>query len=156
MPRPRRIYYNNAVYHVTVRANNRETVFNDTWSKEKFLETLGRYQKRYDFVLYAYVIMPTHFHLVIETSHEKTISKVMHGFVLSLSCSFRRRYKRTGHVWESPFHSRLIEDGQYLNTAVKYVENNPVRAGLIDEASEYRWGSAKKNSSGVIVSTPEG
>ncbi|MDP2930522.1 MAG: transposase, partial [bacterium] len=85
MVRYKRIYYHNAVYHITFRGNNRQAILKEEQDKISFLETLSKYKERFNFKLYCLVLMDNHVHLVIETNHLFNISKIMQSILLSYS-----------------------------------------------------------------------
>ncbi len=141
MVRIKRIYYNNAVYHITFRGNNRQAVLREDEDKKSFLATLSKYQERFNFKLYGFVLMDNHAHLVIETNHRYNISKIMQSILLSYSLKFRNKYRYVGHVWQGRFKSNVIEGDIYILQCLEYIHNNPVRAGLVRSAKDYPWSS---------------
>ena len=146
MSRLKRVYYQNAVYHVYNRGNNHEQVFEKDEIKKLFLDLLGQYRERFGFKVYAYVLMQNHYHLIIETNSVNHISKVMHAFLLSFGGQYRYFNKYRGHLWQSRFKSRLIEDEKYFLEVVEYVHQNPVKAGVVDAAEDYSYCSARQYS----------
>ena len=141
MVRQRRIYYQNAVYHVTFRGNNRQMILKEKSDKEAFLFTLVKFKQRFQFKLYAFVLMDNHVHLVIEATHHHHISKIMQAILLSYSLKFRKRYNYTGHVWQGRFKSNVIEHDPYILECIDYIHNNPVRAKIVSSAQDYPWSS---------------
>jgi REP element-mobilizing transposase RayT len=141
MVRIKRIYYNNAVYHVTFRGNNRQTILKNTEDKEAFLKTLAKYKGRFNFKLYSFVLMDNHAHLVIATNHLHNISQIMQAILLSYSLKFRKKYHYIGHVWQGRFKSNVIEGERYILECIEYIHNNPVRASIVKLAKEYPWSS---------------
>lgn len=141
MVRQKRIYYSNAVYHITFRGNNRQNVFENKEDKIAFLKSLSKFKNRFQFKLYGFVIMSNHAHLVIQTNHYQPISKIMHALLLSYSFSFRKRHHYIGHVWQGRFKSNVIEDDRYILECLEYIHNNPVRAKLTERSELYPWSS---------------
>lgn len=141
MGRSGRIYYSNAVYHISIRGNNRQAILEKSEDKKAFLETLNKYKARLKFRLFGFVLMDNHVHLVIGANESVNISKIMQAVALSYSQKFRRKYKYTGYVWQGRFKSNIIEDDDYIIECLNYIHNNPVRAGLVNNAREYIWGS---------------
>jgi REP element-mobilizing transposase RayT len=139
----RRLYYEYRVYHVIARGNNREYIFEDNYDKEIFMDGIRKYQERLGFKVYAYVIMGNHFHLLIETSEGKNISKIMQGILLSYSCRYRKKYGRVGHVWQGRFKSKAVVNEHQMLENIKYIHENPLRAKMVNAIDEYRWSSAK-------------
>ncbi len=141
MGRMPRIYYDNAVYHVTVRGNNKKTVLQESEDKEMFLRAVGRYKSRFLFKLFGFVIMDNHVHLVIQATALNDISKIMQAINLSFSRNYGIKYELSGHIWQGRFHSDLIESEEYILNCLQYIHDNPVRAGIVEKAADYLWSS---------------
>jgi len=137
----RRIYYEHAVYHVMARGNNRNNILEE--NKDLFLEVIGQYQKRFQFKIYAYVVMDNHFHMVVECGRKNNISRIMQPILLSYSCYYRNRNKYVGHVWQGRFKSKIIEGEKYIIECIDYIHQNPVKSNIVNNAKEYLWSSAK-------------
>ena len=108
---------------------------------KKYIGFLKRYKKEYCFKVYHWVLMNNHFHLLSETTSKGSISKVMQGITLAHTKYFNYKYKNVGHVWQGRFKSPIIEKDSYLLECARYVELNPVRAGLVRDPGEYNWSS---------------
>ena len=141
MSRHNRIYFQNAVYHISIRGNNKQRILKEWEDKEVFLKSIGKFKMRFGFKLYAFVLMDNHAHLVIGTASEVSISKVMQAIALSYSVKFRKKYPYTGHVWQGRFKSNVIDDDKYILECIDYIHNNPVRAGITEKARDYIWSS---------------
>lgn len=141
MVRQKRVYYNNAVYHVVFRGNNRQHVLADSKDKESLLQTLAKYKDRFGFRFYGFVLMDNHAHLVLGTDHVTNISKIMQAILLSYSLKFRKKYNYAGHVWQGRFKSNAIDGGTYIKDCLEYIHNNPVRANMTDSPENYPWSS---------------
>jgi REP element-mobilizing transposase RayT len=141
MSRKKRIYYNNAVYHVSIRGNNRQAVLKEDLDKEEFLKTLSKFKARFRFRLFGFVIMDNHAHLLLKTNGAIDISKIMQAITLSYSQKFRHRHNYTGYVWQGRFKSNVIETDSYILACLTYIHNNPVRAGISATAKDYLWSS---------------
>jgi putative transposase len=141
MARQSRFYYNNSVYHVCIRGNNRQNILGKEEDKEMFLACLERFKTRFGFKLFGFVVMDNHAHLVIGTTSKINISKIMQAITLSYSVSFRKRYPYTGYVWQGRFVSNIIEDDSYILKCLEYIHNNPVRAGIVRRVEDYLWSS---------------
>ena len=139
----RRIYYENAVYHITARGNNRRNILEESSEKEIFLKVVAKYQKRFSFKIYAYVLMDNHFHMLVECHRLHNISKVMQPILLAYSCHYRNRHNYIGHVWQGRFNSKVIEGENYIVECINYIHFNPVKAKMINDAASYGWSSAK-------------
>jgi len=142
MTAQRRVYYHNAVYHVVSRGNNKQRILEGDQNKALFIEILEKYKERFLFKLYAFVLMDNHAHLIIEANSHQPISKIMQSILLSYSCHFRNKTSYVGHVWQGRFQSSLIEGEQYIVECIAYIHHNPVRANMVNSATDYRWSSA--------------
>jgi putative transposase len=141
MGRNARIRYPGLIYHVIKRGNNREVVFAEEEDYQHYLNTLQRYKKKYGFKLFAYCLMTNHVHLLIKVGQEGTISQIIQGVTVAHVRYYNYVYRRCGHVWQGRFHSPLIsEDGYFLNV-MKYIEQNPLRDGMVKNVEDYRWSS---------------
>ena len=141
MGRVKRVYYNNAVYHVTIRGNNKQAVLKNDTDKDALLSTLSKYRLRFGFKLFGFILMDNHAHLIIAVNSLINISKIMQAIALSYSQKFRRKYKYTGYVWQGRFRSNIIESDVYILKCLEYIHNNPVRAGIVDKPQDYKWSS---------------
>ncbi|HEX4438587.1 MAG TPA: transposase [Thermoanaerobaculia bacterium] len=138
--RPLRLDHAGAVWHITSRGNERREVFRDAEDRRAFLETLARTVDLVRWRLHAYVLMTNHYHLLIETP-EPTLSRGMHRLNGTYTQRYNRRHARVGHLFQGRFKSILVERERHLMTLIRYIVLNPVRAGLVDRASEWQWSS---------------
>ena len=139
----KRIYFENAVYHVMSRGNNRQFILKAQDDKLNFLESLSKYKIRYDFKLYAFVLMDNHFHLLLEANSRHNVSKIMQAILLSYSRKYRIIHDYVGHLWQGRFNSKPIVGDVYIRECLEYVHNNPVRAKIVDDPQDYIWSSAR-------------
>lgn len=137
--RPCRIHYAGAVYHVTARGNNREVIFRDGDDKNYYLSLIKKYKEKFNFSLYAYVLMDNHLHLLIEVASHR-LAQIMQGIQQAYSKSFNRQYDRVGHVFQKRYDARLCTVDSYLLSVLKYIHINPVKAG-ITITPNYQWSS---------------
>jgi len=140
MARKPRIEYEGAFYHVITRGNQRQRVFKDRDDYKRYLTILADYKVRYDYVLYAYVLMSNHVHLLIETK-EKPLSKILQGINQSYTVYFNKRYRMVGHLFQGRYKAILCEKDAYLLSLVKYIHLNPMRARVVKRFEEYPWSS---------------
>jgi len=141
MGRALRIVDKGLIYHVINRGNAKQPVFLDEEDFEKYVKLLKRFKEKYSFKLYHYVLMNNHFHLLLETTGEGTISRIMQGITLAHTRYFNHKYRSVGHTWQGRFKSPIIERDTYLLECARYIELNPVRAGLVKNPAEYKWSS---------------
>lgn len=129
MARKQRIHYDGALYHVIARGNNREYIFKHDEDKEAYQEKLFQYSRQYGAKLYAYVVMDNHCHMLMEVG-EVPVSKIMQLVQQTFTGWYNRKYGHSGHVFEQRFKSILCDRDAYLLALVRYIHQNPVRAGI--------------------------
>lgn len=152
MARPPRIQFPGAFYHVIVRGNQRQAIFNDVKDRIKYLELLEHYKKRHGFVLYAYTLMTNHVHLLIETP-KSPISRVMQVINFTYTRYFNQKYKKVGHLFQGRYKAYLCDKDIYLLSLIRYIHLNPVRAKLVKNPHEYKWSSHREyleNRKGIV------
>ena len=138
MARPLRLEYPSAVWHVTSRGNERRDIFRDDRDRERFLGIVGDVVGAMKWRLHAFVLMSNHFHLLIETP-EPNLSRGMRQINGVYTQWFNWRRKRVGHLMQGRFKSVLVEKESHLLELCRYVVLNPVRAGLVQTAGQWRW-----------------
>ncbi len=140
MARPHRIEFPGALYHILVRGNQKQEIFLDEQDRRAYLQRVQRYKEETGFILYAYVLMPNHVHLLIETT-QKPLSKIMQGINLTYTQYFNRKYDKVGHVFQGRYKAFLCDRDEYLLSLIRYIHLNPVRANLVKEPRHYKWSS---------------
>ena len=146
MPRKPRICIPDIPQHVIQRGNNRQPCFYAESDYRYYLDTLREAIERNTCELHAYVLMTNHVHLLITPSTEFGLSHVMQDLGRKYVRYINHTYKRTGTLWEGRFKSSLVDSNNYLLTCMRYIELNPVRAGMVDHPGEYYWSSFKTNA----------
>ncbi len=141
MPRGPRLYLPELPYHIICRGNNRNWVFLDDEDFEAYLNIICRYRAKDGFHLHHWVLMNNHTHLLITPGQTRPLAKSMQSINLAYSIWHSRKYQRTGHLWQGRFRSIPIEQDAYLLECGRYIERNPIRAGLTDDPANYRWTS---------------
>ncbi len=150
MSRPLRLEFPGSLWHVTVRGNERKKIFTEDADRRRFVALLGRCVDRFDWILTAYVLMPNHFHLVIQLTKE-TLSRGMHWLNSNYARFFNVRYERVGHLFQGRFKGFLIDKQTYYLEVLRYVVLNPVRAGLVKRPEEYAWSSHRAMIGEVVA-----
>ena len=138
MPRPPRIDFPDALYHVTSRGNGRATIFHDEADCDLFLAQLANHLRLADVQLFAYVLMGNHFHLLVRTPRAN-LSRFMRRLLSSYALYSRYKHRRPGHLFQGRFRAKLIEDESYLLAVSRYIHLNPVKI-----AAARRWSGAQR------------
>jgi putative transposase len=140
MARAVRLEGEGAVYHVIVRGNERRAVFRDDVDREAYLERLSKVRERFGFRVLAFCLMGNHVHLAIERG-ATVLSRVMLTLQSAYAQSFNRRHGRVGHLFQGRYKAFLVQKDRHLLALVRYIHENPVKAGLVVRANEYEWSS---------------
>lgn len=140
MARPLRIEYAGAVYHVTSRGNAQKPIFRDDKDRDNFLEILSSVVKRCNWLCHGYCLMDNHYHLLIETP-DANLSRGMRQLNGVYTQTYNRIHKRVGHVFQGRYKAILVEKESYLLELCRYVVLNPVKAGIVERAEDWRWSS---------------
>ena len=133
MARPLRIEYPGACYHVMNRGNRREDIFITNRDRISFVDGLADSCEIYDVRLIGYVLMPNHFHFLLQTP-QANLSEFMRHFLVTYTVRFNRRNDRTGHVFQGRFKSLLVEEDEYLLPLSRYIHLNPIRTSQFKDA----------------------
>jgi len=141
MARLPRLAVSGLPHHVIQRGNNRQLIFRDAIDCERFLGLLVDGAVANAVAVHAYVLMPNHVHLLLTPREGPSISRLMQALGRQYVRWFNRRHGRTGTLWEGRFRASVIESDRYLLACSRYIEMNPVRAGLVGEPAQYRWSS---------------
>ena len=148
MPRRKRMYISGLPYHLVQRGNNREACFYGDLDYQLYLELLQEYGQRYGVYVHAYVLMTNHVHLLMTPDSEDSISRLMKALGSRYAFYMNKRYRRTGTMWEGRHKSNVVDAEAYLLKCYRYIELNPVRAGMVEMPEEYRWSSYCVNAWG--------
>ena len=136
---PRYRFPEEGVYHVTVRGTGPIAIFRDDHDRFALLTRLAEVIPRQHWVCHVYCLMTTHYHLVVG-SKLVDLSAGMHRLNGLYAQRFNRRHGRSGHLLQGRFGLRVIEEGDYFESACNYVVENPVRAGICKHPAEWPWG----------------
>ena len=126
MARPLRVEFEQAVYHVTARGNQRQAVFRDDADRTRFLETLAEAAERFGVIVHAYCLMPNHHHLLLQTPRGN-LSRMMGWVQTTYTVRFNRRHRRDGHLFQGRFKAQVVEADEYARELIEYIHLNPVR-----------------------------
>lgn len=131
------------VYHAFSRSNGRKVIFEYPKDFDYFKILLCEYSNRFNPKIYHWVIMPNHYHLVVEFEDPGLISKFMAGLHRAYSHYYHKQYNTVGFLWQGRFKLQPIQKDLYLKNCGRYVERNPVRAGIVTESCKYAHSSAR-------------
>lgn len=151
MGRVRRILGEGLCYHIVTRCNNKERLLVDPEDCHRFLSVLEHYREKLLFELHAFVVMHSHVHLMLTTRGEHQLDRVMHDICDTYALDFNQRHRRTGHLWVSPYRSRVVEGELYALACLRYIHHNPKRAGLVADPAAWPWSSHRFYARGELV-----
>lgn len=142
MPRGPRISFENAFFHVFNRGVAKQPIFLEDSDYDKFLIRITELKSKngFDHAIYSYVLMPNHFHLLIQTK-KVPLSKVMTSLLTSYSMYFNRKYNRVGTLFQNRFKSKLCDKDSYFLGASRYILLNPIEAEIVSDVRDYPWSS---------------
>ena len=143
MPRVARIILPGYPHHVVQRGNNKQYVFFSDEDRERYIDLLRKYSSQFNCIINAYCLMNNHVHTLLVPGNTKALSKTMHRLGLTYAQYINRKYNRTGRLWETRFHSSLVDRDAYLWIVCRYIERNPVRAGIVLYPKDYKWSSVR-------------
>lgn len=147
MPRIARAVARGLPHHITQRGNYRQVIFRRDADYLQYLEWLREYSKRYALEIWAYCLMSNHIHFVCVPGEEDSLARTFNLLHMRYAQSVHRRRRTTGHLWQGRFYSTILDEA-HAYAAVRYVERNPVRAGMVQKAEDYRWSSAREHVKG--------
>jgi putative transposase len=149
MPRLPRYAAPGLPQHVIQRGNNRTALFTDVRDHDVFSRYLLAAMDRHECLVHAYVFMSNHVHLLVTPHDAGGIGRLMQSLGCRYVRYFNERHGRTGTLWEGRYRATLVDSDRYLLTCYRYIELNPVRAGLVSHPAEYPWSSHGANAYGV-------
>ena len=140
MPRPLRPSIPGAYYHVTIRGNRRQRIFQDAVDYRAYLAELAKACQEFSCRLLVYALMPNHVHLVLY-DRPGTLSRFMQVLNARYTRHYNQRHNVIGHLYQGRFYAKVITQDAYLLQVSRYVHLNPVRARLVARPEEYLWSS---------------
>jgi putative transposase len=148
MPRQPRFYYPGAVLHVIQRGNDRGDVFTCSNDRRFYLDFLRGASCKHKLQVHAYVLMSNHVHLLVSPQQPHALASTMQALGRSYVGRFNSVHGRTGTLWEGRYRATPVDTEHYLFACYRYIELNPVRAGIALFPHEYRWSSHRANACG--------
>jgi putative transposase len=140
MPRQARKKSKSGIYHIMLRGINRQVLFEEEEDRAKLLSTLREYKIKSGYRILGYCLMDNHIHLVIQEGKEP-IASTMKRIGVSYVFWYNWKNKRSGHLFQDRYKSESIEDDQTLLSVLRYIHQNPIKAGMIENVSEFKWSS---------------
>jgi len=140
MARKPRVHFPGALYHVMARGNQGQTIFADDLDRRRYLELLQESQRRFNYGLYAYVLMGNHVHHLIQIG-QTPLAKVMQNILFRYTRYWNAKYKKIGHLFQGRYKAILCDKDSYLLELIRYLHLNPVRSKLVQDPDQYPWSS---------------
>jgi putative transposase len=132
--------------HIIQRGNNRQTIFAADADYRVFRDALVEASEKHALRIHAYVWMTNHIHVLATPEHENSISKVFQSVGRKYVQYFNHAYRRSGTLWEGRYRATVVDSERYLLTVMRYIELNPVRAGMVAHPRDYPWSSYLYNA----------
>jgi putative transposase len=148
--RKRRELIDGATYHVTSRTNNRIRVFDCNVGKIAIMLVLKEAKEKYGFQLHNFCIMPTHIHLLVTPADGTNLSRIIQWIKTKVTKRWNRIYGAEGHLWGERFFSRPVKDLQEYFYIYNYIDQNPVKAGLVQNAQDWKLSGAYYIANGLV------
>lgn len=139
MPRQARQKSQSGIYHIILRGINKQVIFEDDEDREIFIGYLQQYKDVANYVIYGYCLMDNHIHLLMKEGKE-SIGNTMKRIGVSYVSWYNRKYNRIGHLFQDRFKSEVVETDEYLLTVLRYIHQNPIKAGK-KGLFNYKWSS---------------
>lgn len=149
MPRRPRLCIPGMPFHVVQRGNNRSICFGAIADYERYLALLHDRSIWHGVAIHAYVLMTNHIHLLATPRDKAGLPDMMKALSQLYAQYVNRKYGRSGSLWQGRFRSCLVESDGYLLTCHRYIESNPVRAGMVRDPGDYPWSSFRANALGA-------
>ncbi len=143
MPRTAREKSESGIYHIMLRGINQQNIFEDEEDNKKFIDILERYKTEIGYKIYAYCLMGNHVHLLVKEGKEE-LSNTMKRIGTAYVYWYNWQYGRKGHLFQDRYKSEAVENDRYFLTVLRYIHQNPIKAGLVKDIETYEWSSYKE------------
>ena len=140
MPRQARRNSESGIYHIMLRGINQQQIFEDEEDGFRFLETLSKYKEQCGYEIYAYCLMGNHVHILLKEGKEN-LTLVLKRIAGSYVYWYNWKYRRCGHLFQDRFKSEPVEDDAYFLTVIRYIHQNPIKAGICKNIDGYKFSS---------------
>ena len=148
MPRRPRIQLNGVPLHIVQRGHNREPCFFSEEDYTSYLHWLDEALGDNQCQLHGYALMTNHVHLLLTPKRAEAVPRLIMSLGLRYVQYINKTYRRTGTLWDSRYKSSLVQAETYLLACMRYIELNPVRAGMVPQPGDYPWASYQSNAHG--------
>ena len=148
MPRQPRLFLEGCPQHIIQRGNNRQAIFSCDAERRQFLDWLGEIAAARGLRVHAYVLMTNHVHLLATPEAPDSVSRTLQSVGRRYVPYFNRRHGRSGTLWDGRYRAALVDGDSYFLVCARYIETNPVRAGLVRRRRDYAWSSYRRNAEG--------
>ncbi len=138
------------IYHIMLRGINRQNIFEDDEDRERFIERMKYYKTVSEYKVYGYCLMDNHVHLLIK-EEEESISNAIKRISSSYVHSYNNKYDRCGHLFGERYKSEAVENDEYFLTVLRYIHQNPIKAGKIKDIEECKWSSYNEYIGGAKI-----
>lgn len=142
MPRKPRLKSRSGIYHVIYRGANRQEIFHDEDDNMQFLATILRYKQSSNLKVFAWCMMNNHVHLLLKEGNED-LSLTLKRISVSFAYYYNAKYRTSGHLFQDRFRSENVESREYFFTVIRYIHQNPVKAGIVQRVDEWNWSSCQ-------------
>lgn len=136
MPRSARNKSSTGIYHIILRGINKQRIFEDNEDNRKFLETIKTHQETSEYQIYAYCLMSNHVHLLMKEGNEN-LGMAFRRIGASYVYWYNWKYNRRGHLFQDRYRSEAVETDEYFLTVLRYIHQNPIKAGITKEIHSY-------------------
>lgn len=143
MPRSARMKSSTGIYHIILRGINKQRIFEDAEDNQRFLEIIRIYQQTSEYLLYAYCLMNNHVHLLLKEGKED-LGMAFRRIGASYVYWYNWKYSRRGHLFQDRYKSEAVETDEYFLTVLRYIHQNPIKAGITKEIQAYPWSSYRE------------
>ncbi len=140
MPRRAREMSESGIYHIILRGTNKQEIFHDDEDSLRFIDILKKYKKINNMKVYGWCLMGNHLHLLIGQGEEE-LSVTMKRIGVSYAWYYNWKYNSTGHLFQDRYKSEKVDKDEYLLTVIRYIHQNPVKAGIAKKAADWEWSS---------------
>lgn len=149
MGRPKRALIDDGIYHIISRGHNRYKIFNSPYDYRIYKKLLRHYKKKFHFDLFHYCLMPNHVHLLLRIARGPELPHLMQGLNQSYANHYKRSYGLVGNLFQGRYKGLMIDKDEYLLECARYIERNPLRAGMVKDPAEYDFSSFNYYASGI-------